>query len=232
MKIVISGYGKMGKAIEGVLQEQGIGYFTTEDVASVENQIAGSSVCIDFTTPQAFKRNYRLIADNFKAAVVGTTGWDDIKAEVIEYFEKKNRTLIYASNFSLGVNIFFKLNQIASEIISQMADYDPFIIEFHHNQKLDAPSGTAKSIGEIVSRNFGKFPDIQSVRAGHIFGIHELGFEGITDRLIMRHEAFSRMGFALGSVTAARWAEEMQGVHEFRELLETKFDEILKNRNK
>ena len=232
MKVVISGYGKMGKAVEAVLQDQGVSYVSTEDVASFDSHIADGSVCIEFTTPQAFKRNYRFIADHFRAAVVGTTGWDDIKAEVVDYFEKKSKTLIYASNFSIGVNIFFKLNQIASEILSQMADYDPFILELHHNQKLDAPSGTAKSIGEIVSKNFGKYPDIQSVRAGYIFGIHELGFESNTDRIILKHEAFSRLGFALGAVKAAQWSEQMTGVHEFKELLEAKFEEILKNRNK
>ncbi len=229
MKIVISGYGKMGREIENAAIAKGheIDAFpnNTESLITAAN---ADAVCVDFSVPDAFMRNYKTIADNFKAAVVGTTGWYGILGDVKNYFEKKNKTLIYATNFSIGVNIFFKLNELAAKLISGLADYDSYILELHHNQKLDAPSGTAKTIGSILNEVFGKEIDIQSIRSGKIPGIHETGFESGVDRITLRHEAFSRKGFAEGAITAAEWTENTKGVFEFKELLENKFKHILK----
>lgn len=229
MNIVISGYGKMGREIEGAAKSRGHNiaavYENTESLLTARHPDA---VCIDFSHPEAFMRNYKIIADNFKAAVAGTTGWYDIFDDVKKYFEKKNKTLIYATNFSVGVNIFFKINEMAAKLISGLADYDSYILELHHNQKLDAPSGTAKTIGNILKEVLGKEIDIQSIRSGKIPGIHETGFESVVDRITLRHEAFSRKGFAEGAVTAAEWTENINGVFEFRELLENKFKQILK----
>lgn len=229
MKIVISGYGKMGREIEAAAKSRGCECVSKPDTSEeLANAVFPDAVCIDFTVPDAFRKNYKTIADNFKAAVVGTTGWYDILGEVKEYFAKKNKTLIYATNFSIGVNIFFKLNELAAKLASGLADYDPYIIEFHHTQKLDAPSGTAKTIGNILKEVLGKEIDIQSVRSGKIPGIHETGFESEVDRITLRHEAFSRKGFAEGAVTAAEWAENLSGVFEFKDLLEEKFKNTLK----
>ena len=227
MHIIISGYGKMGKVIESILQAKKVDYTISEDVRSIDTIIASESVCIDFTTPEAIKQNYKFLAENFKTTIIGTTGWEDIKDELTNCFRQKGKTLIYASNFSIGMNIFFKIAEMASGFVSSLADYDAYLLEFHHTQKLDTPSGTAKTIARIVAKQMGNPPDVKSIRAGSIPGIHELGFESEIDRITIRHEAFSRNGFAEGAVTAALWSEDINGVYEFNELLETKFKEII-----
>ncbi|MDD5361801.1 MAG: dihydrodipicolinate reductase C-terminal domain-containing protein [Ignavibacteria bacterium] len=230
MKAVILGYGKMGREIETVLNSRGhecIGIIT--DSGKLNSSAYTDAVCIEFTTPDAFRSNYKMIADNFRAAVAGTTGWLDILGDVKKYFREKNKTLIYASNFSIGVNMFFKINELSAKLISSLAEYDSYILELHHSRKLDSPSGTAKTIGSILKEVLGKEVDIQSIRSGNIPGIHETGFESDVDRIILRHEAFSRKGFAEGAVTAAEWTSELKGVFEFREILEKKFKTILNN---
>ena len=176
-------------------------------------------MCIDFTVPEAFRANYRFLAENFKAVVVGTTGWNDIKDEVIAYFEKCGTPMIYASNFSIGVNVFFAVTDFISSLLGKTGGYSPYIVEKHHCHKLDAPSGTAKSLASIIDRNMGTDVDIQAVRCGEIPGIHTIGFEGINDRITMTHEAFSREGFARGAVEAALRTETVSGVHEFKEIV-------------
>ena len=164
---------------------------------------------------ETFKRD----AENFKAVVVGTTGWNDIKDEVIAYFEKCGTPMIYASNFSIGVNVFFAVTDFISSLLGKTGGYSPYIVEKHHCHKLDAPSGTAKSLASIIDRNMGTDVDIQAVRCGEIPGIHTIGFEGINDRITMTHEAFSREGFARGAVEAALRTETVSGVHEFKEIV-------------
>lgn len=220
MKIAISGYGKMGHMVEKVLEEKGIECSgKSEDIKTFDKDLAAESVCIDFTTPAAFRENYRFLAENFKAVVVGTTGWNDIRDEVTSYFEKCGTTMIYASNFSIGVNIFFALAGFVSEMMGQTGGYSPYIIEKHHCHKLDAPSGTAKTLGEIIDANMNVHTDIQSVRCGEIPGIHSIGFEGTNDRITITHEAFSREGFAQGAVEAALKTEKFTGVFDFKDII-------------
>ena len=218
MKIVISGYGKMGHMIESILIDKGIDYIPTENVAEIDIETAKQCVCIDFTTPDAFRSNYRLLADCFGAVVVGTTGWNDIKDEVLQYFRNSGTTMIYASNFSLGVNVTFAIVAKASALLAD-AGYDPYIVEMHHKHKLDAPSGTAKSLAQIVDNAMGGSTQVQSVRCGEIAGIHTVGFEGTNDRITITHEAFSRKGFAQGAVQAAIMTEKITGVHEFKDII-------------
>lgn len=228
MKIVLSGYGKMGKEIFSILQDRDdVTLFTTEDVCGFDRAIASESVCIDFTTPEAFRKNYRFIADSFRAAVIGTTGWADKKQEVTDYFRENGKTMIYASNFSVGVNILFEVARITSAMLATTSNYDPYITEFHHKFKLDSPSGTAGTIRDIVEKETGRKCPVQSVRCGHIPGTHTLGFESEDDRIVLTHEAFSRRGFAAGAVQAAFWASERNGVFDFRELLREKFNKAL-----
>ncbi len=220
MKVVISGYGKMGKMVEKVLIEKNIECAgKSEDIAGFDRNIASESVCIDFTVPEAFRANYKFLAENFKAVVVGTTGWNDIKDEVVSYFEKCGTPMIYASNFSIGVNVFFAVTDYISKLLGKTGGYSPYIVEKHHCHKLDAPSGTAKSIAGIIGKNMDVDVDIQSVRCGEIPGIHTIGFEGVNDRITLTHEAFSREGFARGAVEAAIKAETLTGVHEFKEIV-------------
>ncbi|HCM59667.1 MAG TPA: 4-hydroxy-tetrahydrodipicolinate reductase [Bacteroidales bacterium] len=227
MKIVISGYGKMGREIFSILQEQGdTSFFTTDDICGFDRATASESVCIDFTTPGAFRGNYRFIADSFRAAVIGTTGWSDIKEEVTGYFREKGTTMIYASNFSIGVNIFFEIARISSALLGSAGEYDPYISELHHKFKLDSPSGTAGTLRQIVEDETGMQCPVQSVRCGHIPGTHHVGFESVSDRIVLTHEAFSRRGFAAGAIQAAYWTPELQGVFDFREILREKLIKI------
>ena len=176
MKVIISGYGKMGHMVEEELREKGIELVeASEDIAATDPEVAKECVCIDFTTPDAFKANYRFIAEHFKAAVVGTTGWNDIKDEVLECFRAAGTTMIYASNFSIGVNAMFAATRRAAEVLKG-AGYTPSIEEVHHIHKLDAPSGTAKSLGAIVEDALGVSPEISSVREGEVPGIHTVDF--------------------------------------------------------
>lgn len=193
MKIVISGYGKMGRMVEKILSERNIECAgTSENITDFDKALAGECVCIDFTTPEAFRANYRFLAENFKAVVVGTTGWSDIRDEVVACFEKCGTTMIYASNFSVGVNVFFALTDYVSKMLGETGGYSPYIVEMHHCHKLDAPSGTAKTLADIIDMNTGLKTDVQSVRCGEIPGIHTVGFEGANDRITLTHEAFSR----------------------------------------
>jgi 4-hydroxy-tetrahydrodipicolinate reductase len=220
MKLYISGYGKMGRMIEKIILSKGLDYAGwTESVTETDPELAKECVCIDFTTPAAFRANYKFLAENFKAVVVGTTGWTDIKEEVISYFEKCGTTMIWASNFSIGVNVFFAVTDYISKMLGTTGGYSPYMVEMHHCHKLDAPSGTARSLADIVDANMDVQTDIQSVRCGEIPGIHTVGFEGLNDRITLTHEAFSREGFAAGAVEAALKTEGVTGVCEFKDLL-------------
>ena len=219
MKVVISGYGRMGRMVEKVLAARGIECAgTSEDIVHFDKAVAKESVCIDFTVPDAFRANYPALAENFKAVVVGTTGWYDIKDEVFACFEQHGTPLIWASNFSVGVNVLSAAVGTVSKLLAKAGGYQPYLIEKHHIHKLDAPSGTAKTLAATVAENLGVEPDIQSVRAGEIPGIHTVVFEGLSDRLTLEHEAFSRQGLAEGAVTAALMTDGLSGVHEFKEL--------------
>ena len=226
MEIFISGYGRMGKMIEGVLQSRGLTCSgKSEDIVSVDKEVAKRSICIDFTTPDAFRANYKFIAENFAAAVVGTTGWYDISGEIFGYFEKCNTPLIWGSNFSVGVNVLSAAVDLVSKLLAKNGGYAPYIVEKHHCHKLDAPSGTAKTLAADIDRNMGLKTDVASVRVGELAGIHTVGFEGSCDRLTLEHEAFTRQGFAEGAVMAAGIADNLLGnsarernVYEFREL--------------
>lgn len=205
--------------VEQVLLERGINCAgKTEDVSSFPVDIAAESVCIDFTTPEAFRSNFRILAERFKAVVVGTTGWDDIAAEVKDCFRECGTTLIYASNFSIGVNVLFALADLASNSLLGHG-YKASIVETHHIHKIDAPSGTARSLADIVEASAAVKVPIESRRIGEVPGIHELTFESDCDRIVLTHEAYSRKGFAQGAVQAAEMACDVKGVFEFKELI-------------
>ncbi|MDY3783809.1 MAG: dihydrodipicolinate reductase C-terminal domain-containing protein [Candidatus Cryptobacteroides sp.] len=219
MQVVISGYGKMGHMIEGILLNKRMEVaLASEDVCSVDPEIAKESVCIDFTTPEAFKANYKFIAEHFKAAVIGTTGWDDIRDEVIAAFEMAGTPMIYSANFSIGVNAVFAAVEKACEILN-CHGYIPHIEEIHHIHKKDAPSGTAKTLASIVEKGIGIRPDITSFREGEVPGTHIVKFKSEVDKIKISHKAYSRVGFAEGAVYAATLTEGLSGVHEFKDLI-------------
>lgn len=219
MKIVISGYGRMGHMVEARLRARGIEpALCSEDICSVDPALAREAVCIDFTVPEAFKANYRFIASHFKAAVVGTTGWYDIKDEVLAEFARQGCTLIWSANFSIGVIALFAAVEKVSAVLRDKG-YQAHISETHHIHKLDKPSGTAKILGDIVERELGVKPDIESFREGEVPGIHTVELTGSCDRLSLTHEAFSREGLAEGAVVAALMTEGLTGVHEFKDII-------------
>lgn len=219
IKVVISGYGKMGHMVEGVLLRRGIPLaLATEDVCGIDPALAKDCVCIDFTTPDAFRANYRFLAEHFRAVVVGTTGWDDILGEVTAAFEAAGTPMIHSSNFSIGVNAVFAALEKVSAVLASHG-YVPHIEETHHVHKKDAPSGTAKTMAGIVEEGLGTRPDITSIREGEVPGTHIVKFKSDVDKIKISHEAFSRAGFAEGAVAAAEMTEGLSGVHTFKELI-------------
>lgn len=219
MKIIISGYGKMGHMVEDALLRRGHELvLASEDICSVDPAIAKECVCIDFTMPDSFKANYKFLAENFKAVVVGTTGWDDILGEVVAAFYAAGTPMIYSSNYSIGVNAVFAALERVGEILKGNG-YVPHIEETHHIHKKDAPSGTAKTMAEIVADSLGIKPDITSIREGEVPGTHVVKFKSDVDKIKISHEAFSRVGFAEGAVVAAEMTEGLSGVHTFKELI-------------
>ena len=219
MKVIISGYGKMGHMVEKELARQGVELVeASENIAATDPAAAKECVCIDFTTPDAFRANYRFIAQHFRAAVIGTTGWNDIAADVIRAFRDAGTPMIYASNFSLGVNALYAAVKKVGAMLKDKG-YTPSIEEVHHIHKLDAPSGTAITLGKLIENTLGEKPEISSVREGEVPGIHTVTLDSSVDKLTLRHEAYSREGLARGAVVAALMTEDLQGVHEFSELL-------------
>ena len=205
MKVIISGYGRMGHMVEKELAKRGIELVAaSEDICSIDPAVAKE--CVVF------------IAQHFKAAVVGTTGWNDIEADVFKAFEEAGTPLIYASNFSLGVNALFAAVERVSKMLKGNG-YTPAVEETHHIHKLDAPSGTAKSLGKLLEEGLGIEPEITAHRIGEVPGIHTVTYTSEVDKLTLTHEAFGREGLAAGAVAAALMTEGLTGVHEFKELL-------------
>ena len=209
----------MGHMVENALISRGHELvLASEDITAVEPSVARECVCIDFTTPDAFRANYRFIAENFKAAVIGTTGWDDILGEVAAAFYAAGTPMIYSSNFSIGVNAVFAALEKVGAVLKGHG-YVPHIEETHHVHKKDAPSGTARTMASIVEDSLGIRPDITSLRIGEVPGTHVVKFKSEVDKIKISHEAFSREGFAEGAVVAAEMTEGLKGVHTFKELI-------------
>lgn len=209
----------MGHMVENALIARGHELvIASEDITAVEPSVAKECVCIDFTTPDAFRANYRFIAENFKAAVVGTTGWDDILGEVAAAFYAAGTPMVYSSNFSIGVNAMFAALEKVGAVLKGHG-YVPHIEETHHVHKKDAPSGTARTMASIVEDSLGIRPDITSLRIGEVPGTHVVKLKSEVDKIKISHEAFSREGFAEGAVVAAEMTEGLKGVHTFKELI-------------
>jgi 4-hydroxy-tetrahydrodipicolinate reductase len=242
MNIAIIGYGKMGREIERVAKLKGVNAVSIVDPngSGTHRQIDGNSmrnvdVCIDFTSPDAVIGNIEKISRFRKNIVVGTTGWY-AKLNKAKSIVNKNRIgLVYASNFSIGVNMFFKIIENAAKIANKLEDYDVYGYELHHNKKIDSPSGTAKTIGDILIKNIGRksklvFDRIDrkiaanelhfaSVRSGSIPGTHVVGFDSPADTIELKHEARNREGFALGAIMAAKWVHGKQGIYTIDDMM-------------
>jgi 4-hydroxy-tetrahydrodipicolinate reductase len=230
MKIALIGYGAMGQLIETLAKKAGDEIAAVIDEtdaglspAELSAKIKGADVAIDFSVADAVRRNIEACCIAGVPVVEGTTGWnaelDNIKALVKE----KNGGLVFGANFSVGVNIFYRIVTAASELFARFGEYEPFIEEQHHSRKKDAPSGTALKlkalVEEIVKRDF----SVSSTRAGNIPGTHTVGFDGAADQITLTHIARSGEGFASGALVAAKWIAGKNGVWEFTEVM----DEIL-----
>jgi 4-hydroxy-tetrahydrodipicolinate reductase len=247
MKIGIVGYGQMGKIVEKVVKEKGHEYVIIDPFdksakySSLKNVKDGIDVFIDFTIPAAVMENITIYAKLKKNVVMGTTGWDDNIVEIEKIVNDSGIGFIYSSNFSIGVNIFFRVVEEAARIVNKFEDYDVFGYELHHRKKMDSPSGTAKSIAEILVNkidrktvlHFDKLdrkPDpnelhFASIRAGHIPGTHIVGFDSEVDTIEIKHTARNRNGFAIGSVFAGEWIIGKKGFFTKEDMMSALLDE-------
>jgi 4-hydroxy-tetrahydrodipicolinate reductase len=228
INLALLGYGKMGKALAQLAPQRGFEVRLVMDIdANAKSQgitrerFQGVDVCVDFTTPDAALENIRRVAALGVNLVVGTTGWYQHQVEVRKVIEQAGVGMVYAANFSIGVNLFYRLARAAAGIFAPFPMYDPFLAEAHHKMKKDAPSGTALEIKRQIQPCFGERDiPVASLRAGYIPGTHELGFDSEADTVLLRHTARGRQGFAEGALHAARWVMGRKGFYSFAEVLE------------
>ncbi|RKD90494.1 4-hydroxy-tetrahydrodipicolinate reductase [Mangrovibacterium diazotrophicum] len=236
MKIALIGYGKMGKIIEQIALDRGHEIVLKIDISNqneltVEN-LKKADVAIEFTVPSSATANYKLCFDAGIPVVSGTTGWLERKDEVEAEMKAKNGTFFYASNFSLGVNLFFALNKKLAQLMNGVEGYDVSMVEVHHTQKLDAPSGTAITLAEELFENYpaktswtmehpksSQEMHIGALREGTVPGIHRIKYESDVDYIQIEHSAKSRHGFAFGAVLAAEYSFGKKGLLSMNDLL-------------
>jgi 4-hydroxy-tetrahydrodipicolinate reductase len=237
MNLLIIGYGKMGKSIEAIAKEKG---HNIAGIIDVHNQAFLNDidpfivdVAIEFSQPDAAFENIRICLQRGIKILSGTTGWLDMKEEVKNLCISNKGTFFYASNYSIGVNLFFRLNAYLATLIKDYPQYEVTMKEIHHTEKKDAPSGTAISLAEDIISNIpaiknweegnSKNPEslsIKSERTGDVPGTHIINYESEVDGIEIKHEAFSRKGFALGAVLVADWLKDKQGMLDMNDFLE------------
>ena len=226
--IALIGYGKMGKTIEQIALNRGHQIVSIVDINNPEEfqsaNFKSADVAIEFTTPATAFDNYMKSFAAGVPVVSGTTGWLDRIGEIKEKCEKEGKTFFYASNFSIGVNIFFALNKYLAKIMNNFPSYNISMTETHHIHKLDAPSGTAITLAEGIIENVDRKDrwtletaeqptdlPIHAIREGEVPGIHEVTYESDVDYISIKHDAKSRAGFALGAVVAAEFTAGKKG---------------------
>jgi 4-hydroxy-tetrahydrodipicolinate reductase len=221
MKIALIGYGKMGRVMEQVAGQAGVEVVCVIDpVAGVRGRLDQSDVAIDFSVPSAVIGNIKSVAAAGISMVVGTTGWYDRIDEARQIVDESDIGLVYGSNFSIGINLMFKIVKHAASLFNRFTSFDPFIEEAHHKFKKDVPSGTAIFLKRIVEGEYKREVPTTSLRAGYLPGMHTVGFDSEADTLIITHTARSRAGFAEGALVAARWIVGRRGFYEFSEIID------------
>ena len=243
MILGLTGQGRMGKEVERLALQGGheIGlsldeHSNADGVGLSKDALAGMDVVIDFSWPEAVLENIRRVAEAGVPMVVGTTGWYDHLEKARELIQTHRTALVYGANFSIGANLFLKLAKIATRLFDPFHAYDPYVFEQHHREKVDAPSGTALRLAEIVVTNTDRKTRVQignpegtidpkalhvsSLRAGGASGRHDVGFDSSADSVEIVHTARNREGFARGALFAAEWVRGKKGVFEFADLLE------------
>ncbi len=237
LNIALIGYGKMGKTIEKIAENRGhhiVAIINSDGPNRILELPMKVDVAIEFSVPDGAYQNLKALAEKSIAAVCGTTGWLDNYDEVCQMFNASNSSFLYASNFSIGVNVFFAINQHLAKIMGHLSDYKVSITESHHITKLDAPSGTAITLAEQIISNHDIIKNwkrdinkditdqdipITSIREADVKGMHEIEYLTDIDAITIRHEAFSREGFALGAVLAAEYIAGKKGIYKMSDVL-------------
>lgn len=221
MKIALIGYGKMGHIIESIALERGhevVCIIDQENLGDFDSEaFASADVAIEFTTPQTAEQNIRRAWAAGVPVVCGTTGWE-IEATRREA-TRREAGFMWSSNYSIGVNILFALNRQLAKFMEAYPNYTPHMTEVHHIHKLDAPSGTAKTLQEAIGEERLAIANIESIREGEVPGIHTVTWDSEVDTITISHSAKSRKGFALGAVIAAEWMKGKTGWHDFTEVI-------------
>jgi 4-hydroxy-tetrahydrodipicolinate reductase len=244
MNIVLLGYGKMGHIIEQFAVDRGHNVVLKIDAYNLDElttaNLRTGDVAIDFSTPDSVMTHIEACFEAGTPLVVGTTGWHDHLQTVKEKCESSNNTLLYASNFSVGVNVFFHINKILAKIMNRYQQYEVLVEEIHHTQKLDAPSGTAITIAngiieelerktswvnELAGQGEGQVikPEqllIESYRLEEVPGTHTVIYSSEVDDIEFKHTAHNRAGFALGAVLAAEWLKGKSGFHSVQDMFD------------
>ena len=234
MRVALIGYGAMGQLVAAGARKAGdeVGaVIRSEDaelnVEQLAEKVRGHDVAIDFSVGEAVLKNVEACARAKVPLVEGATGWKQHEARAKEIVKEHSGALVYGANFSIGVNLFYRIAKQAAALFASVEGYSPFIEEAHHNRKRDAPSGTALKLRDLMSKHLGPEIPTSSTRAGHIPGTHRVGFDSEADQVLLTHTARSRQGFASGALLAAHWIPGRTGVFEFGEVI----DEILKGRS-
>ncbi len=230
MKIALLGYGRMGKEIEKIALQRGH-EIIIKTSGKEEYDITNADIAIDFSIPNSAYKNISNCVHNNVPVISGTTGWLDKYNDIVDLCNKEKGAFIYASNFSLGVNVFFELNNQLAKMMNTLHQYDVLIEEIHHTKKLDAPSGTAITLAEGIIENSnknnweletktatGSIP-ISAIRTPDVPGTHTVTYASEVDTIDIKHTAHNRQGFALGAVIAAEWLVSKTGVYTMRDVL-------------
>jgi 4-hydroxy-tetrahydrodipicolinate reductase len=228
LKIVLMGYGKMGKAIENIALSRGhkmVQVFSSKSPATSPDAIPAADIIIEFTRPETAYKNLELSIKSGTPVITGTTGWLERLNEIEILCAERDGTFLYSSNFSIGMNVFFEINQLLARLMNKTGDYRASMEERHHIQKKDKPSGTAVTLAQQIINESSRISNwtleqgqtntelpIKVVREGDIKGFHSIEYRSDIDRIRIEHEAFSREGFAMGAVMVAEWIVNKKGV--------------------
>ena len=230
MKIALLGYGKMGKEIEKISIERGHSISVIIDKEDDVKSLTDSDVAINFSTPSSAVSNIKLALDSSTPIISGTTGWLENYNEIVEYSKNTKTSFMYASNYSLGVNLFFELNKKLTILLNKHDQYKIALQEIHHTEKIDKPSGTALTLAEDIIKgtdykdwsfknNTNKTIKMESVRENNVPGTHKVKYDSEIDSIEITHTAHSRKGFALGAVVAAEWIIDKKGVFNMTDMI-------------
>ena len=235
IRLSILGYGKMGKEIEKIALKSGL-----EILAKIDNEtdwqqqhtaFLKSDVAIEFSTPNTVIDNLFRCFEAHIPVVCGTTGWAQKEQEILAHCKETSNSLIFGSNFSIGANLFFKINELTAQMMNKQSQYDVMVEETHHTAKKDAPSGTAITAANIIVNQLDRKKgwvlqddsnadniNIVAHRIGDVTGIHEVHYQSGADRITLRHEAFNRAIFAEGAVRSALWLPQHPGIYHFNDI--------------